>query len=148
MMEEHGEWVLPRSVSHDRDGRPARRQAAHDENGDRTKQWTSHNPRQLSSVGCPAFFSVSGLITLKLKATETISAKGDARARKVRARNKVSGRVTDIRKGPAMASISVDAGELKLTTAMTSQAADDLQLKQGDRVMTLFKDTEVMRQKA
>jgi molybdopterin-binding protein len=37
---------------------------------------------------------------------------------------------------------------LKLTTAMTSQAADDLQLKQGDRVMTLFKDTEVMRQKA
>jgi molybdopterin-binding protein len=47
-----------------------------------------------------------------------------------------------------MASISVDAGELKLTRAMTSQAADDLQLKQGDQVMTLFKDTEVMRQKA
>jgi molybdate transport system regulatory protein len=83
-----------------------------------------------------------------VKATEAIIAKGDAGAMKVSARNKISGRVTDIRKGPAMASVAVDAGELKLTTAITSQAVDDLQLKQGDQVTTLFKATEVMLQKA
>ena len=83
-----------------------------------------------------------------VKATEAIIAKGDAGAMKVSARNKISGRVTDIRKGPAMASVTVDAGELKLTTAITSLSVDDLQLKQGDQVTTLFKATEVMLQKA
>jgi molybdate transport system regulatory protein len=83
-----------------------------------------------------------------VKATEAIIAKGDAGAMKVSARNKISGRVTDIRKGPAMASVAVDAGELKLTTAITTLAVDDLQLKQGDQVTTLFKATEVMLQKA
>jgi molybdate transport system regulatory protein len=83
-----------------------------------------------------------------VKATEALIAKGDMGAMKVSARNKISGRVTDIRKGPAMASVTVDAGELKLTTAITSLAADDLQLKQGDQVTTLFKATEVMLQKA
>ena len=47
-----------------------------------------------------------------------------------------------------MASVTVDAGELKLTTAITTLAVDDLQLKQGDQVMTFFKATEVMLQKA
>ena len=83
-----------------------------------------------------------------VKATEAIIAKGDAGAMKVSARNKVSGRVTDIRKGPARASVSVDAGELKFTTAITSVAVDELQLKQGDQVTTIFKATEVMLQKA
>jgi molybdate transport system regulatory protein len=83
-----------------------------------------------------------------VKATEALIAKGDMGAMKVSARNKISGRVTDIRKGPAMASVTVDAGELKLTTAITSLAADDLQLKQGDQVTTFFKATEVMLQKA
>jgi molybdate transport system regulatory protein len=83
-----------------------------------------------------------------VKATEAIIAKGDAGAMKVSARNKISGRVTDIRKGPAMASGAVDAGELKLTTAITTLAVDDLQLKQGDQVTTLFKATEVILQKA
>ena len=47
-----------------------------------------------------------------------------------------------------MASVSGDAGELKLTTAVTTVAVDDLQLKQGDQVTTIFKATEVMLQKA
>ena len=51
-----------------------------------------------------------------VKATEALIAKGDMGTMKVSARNKISGRVTDIRKGPAMASVTVDAGELKLTT--------------------------------
>ncbi len=46
-----------------------------------------------------------------------------------------------------MASVTVDAGSWKLTTAITRQAVDDLQLKQGVQVTTLFKTTEVMLQK-
>jgi molybdate transport system regulatory protein len=83
-----------------------------------------------------------------VKATEGIIAKGDAGAMKISARNKVSGRVTHVEKGGAMAAVTVDARDWKLTTAITRQAADDLQLAPGDQVTTLFKSTEVLLQKA
>ena len=83
-----------------------------------------------------------------IKATEGMITKGDAGAMKISARNKISGRVTRIDKGPAMAAVSLDANNLKLTTAITRQAADDLQLAQGDQVTALFKATEVLLQKA
>ena len=83
-----------------------------------------------------------------VKATEGIITKGDAGAMKVSARNKVSGRITHIDKGPAMAVVTLDAQNWKVTTAITRQAADDLQLAQGDQVTALFKATEVLLQKA
>jgi molybdate transport system regulatory protein len=83
-----------------------------------------------------------------VKATEGIITKGDAGAMKVSARNKVSGRITHIAKGPAMAAVTLDARNWKLTAAITRQAADDLQLTQGDQVTALFKATEVLLQKA
>jgi molybdate transport system regulatory protein len=82
-----------------------------------------------------------------VKATEGIIAKGDAGAMKISARNKVSGRVTHVEKGPAMAAVTVDARNWTLTTAITRQAADDLQLAPGDQVTALFKSTEVLLQK-
>ena len=82
-----------------------------------------------------------------VKATEGIIAKGDAGAMKISARNKVSGRVTHIEKGPAMTTVTLDAQNWKLTTAITSQAAEDLQLAPGDQVTALFKSTEVLLQK-
>jgi molybdate transport system regulatory protein len=83
-----------------------------------------------------------------VKATGAFIAKGEAGGMKISARNRLSGRVTDIKKGPAMASVSIDAGNLKLTTAITRLAADDLQLAQGDQVTTFFKATEVILQRA
>lgn len=83
-----------------------------------------------------------------IKATEGMITKGDAGAMKISARNKISGRITRIDKGPAMAAISLDANNWKLTTAITRQAADDLQLAQGDQVTAFFKATEVLLQKA
>ena len=76
------------------------------------------------------------------------SSKGDAGAMKISARNKISGRITDIEKGSAMATVMIDARDCKLTTAITRQAADDLQLAPGDQVTALFKSTEVLLQKA
>ncbi len=83
-----------------------------------------------------------------IKATEGMITKGDAGAMKISARNKVSGRITRVDKGPAMAAVSLDANNWKLTTAITRQAADDLELEQGDQVTALFKATEVLLQKA
>ncbi|HKT34506.1 MAG TPA: TOBE domain-containing protein [Nitrospira sp.] len=83
-----------------------------------------------------------------IKATEGMITKGDAGAMKISARNRISGRVTRIDKGPAMATVSLDAKNWQLTTAITRQAADDLQLAQGDQVTALFKATEVLLQKA
>ncbi|HTL60302.1 MAG TPA: TOBE domain-containing protein [Nitrospira sp.] len=82
-----------------------------------------------------------------VKATEGMIAKGDAGAMKISARNKVSGRVTHVEKGQAMAAVTVDASNWKLTTAITRQAADDLQLVPGDQVTAFFKSTEVLLQK-
>ena len=42
-----------------------------------------------------------------------------------------------------MAGVTLDAQNWKLTTAITRQAAEDLQLAQGDQVTALFKATEV-----
>jgi molybdate transport system regulatory protein len=83
-----------------------------------------------------------------VKATEGIIAKGDAGAMKISARNKVSGRISRVDKGAAMATVTVDAQQWKVTTAITRQAADDLQLAPGDQVTALFKSTEVLLQKA
>jgi molybdate transport system regulatory protein len=83
-----------------------------------------------------------------VKATEAFIAKGDSGAMKISARNKVSGRVVEIMKGPAMGSVSIDAGQLKITAAITRHAVDDLQLAEGDQVTAFFKATEVMLQKA
>ena len=83
-----------------------------------------------------------------VKATEGMIAKGDAGAMKFSARNKVSGRIMHIDKGAAMATVTLDAQSWKLTTAITRQAVDDLQLAQGDQVTAFFKATEVLLQKA
>ena len=87
-------------------------------------------------------------VTAVIKATEGILTKGDAGAMKFSARNRVSGRITHIDKGPAMAAVTLDAQNWKVTTAISRQAADDLQLAQGDHVTALFKATEVLLQKA
>ena len=83
-----------------------------------------------------------------IKSTETLLLKGDLGGAKISARNKISGRVAGLQKGNAMASLAIDAGALRLTSAVTRQAIDDLQLSNGDAVTALFKATEVILQKA
>ena len=83
-----------------------------------------------------------------IKSTETLLVKGELPRAKISARNKISGRVAEIQKGNAMASVTIDAGALRLTSVVTRQAIDDLQLADGDAVTALFKATEVVLQKA
>jgi len=58
-------------------------------------------------------------------------------------RNQLPGTVTDIATGGAMASVklAVEGGEL--TSAITKEAATDLALTVGTRVVALIKSTEV-----
>lgn len=83
-----------------------------------------------------------------VKSTDTMLAKGDAADMMISARNRVSGRVTDIQKGGAMACVTIDAGNWKLTSAITRQAIDELQIENGEQVTAIFKATEVLLQKA
>lgn len=83
-----------------------------------------------------------------IKSTETMLLKGEVGGIKLSARNRISGRVTGIQKGNAMASVTIDGGSVKLTSAITRQAIDELELSNGDAVTAVFKATEVMLQKA
>ncbi|MFJ8467841.1 TOBE domain-containing protein [Streptomyces swartbergensis] len=58
-------------------------------------------------------------------------------------RNRLPGTVKDIATGDAMASVRVTVEGGELTAAITRDAADDLALSAGTRVVALIKSTEV-----
>lgn len=64
---------------------------------------------------------------------------------KISARNTVSGGVTHIEKGPAMTAVTLDAQNWKLVTAITSQAAEDLQLARRSGEGTLQIDGRLLQ---
>jgi len=59
-------------------------------------------------------------------------------------RNKLYGRIEEVRFEGLLAQISIDVGGQRITSIITSDAARDLGLKKGSRVYALVKATEVM----
>ena len=59
-------------------------------------------------------------------------------------RNKLRGRVTEIRREGLLVQVSIDVGGQMITSIITSDAADSLGLKKGVVVHALIKATEVM----
>ena len=59
-------------------------------------------------------------------------------------RNKLVGRVTEISFGGLFAEITVDVGGQQIVSIITKSACDDLELKVGMDIYTLYKATEVM----
>ena len=59
-------------------------------------------------------------------------------------RNKLFGRITDVRYDGLLAQVSIDVGGQTITSIITSDAARDLGLKKGVSVYALVKATEVM----
>lgn len=59
-------------------------------------------------------------------------------------RNKLFGRITEIRYDGLLAQVSIDVGGQVITSIITSDAARDLGLKKGVPVYALVKATEVM----
>jgi molybdopterin-binding protein len=59
-------------------------------------------------------------------------------------RNKLRGRVTEVRREGLLVQVSIEVGEQMITSIITSDAADSLGLKKGVVVYALIKATEVM----
>jgi molybdopterin-binding protein len=61
------------------------------------------------------------------------------------ARNKLKGVVKEIEKGEVAASVKIEiSGPATITSMITKEAAEDLDLKEGDKVGAIIKASEVM----
>lgn len=64
---------------------------------------------------------------------------------RISARNKIIGRVTKIKKDLVVAHVEIESSTpVRIVSVITSDAADDLALKVGDKVTAIIKSTEVM----
>lgn len=63
------------------------------------------------------------------------------------ARNQISGRVLDIQAGTAMSIVIIAMNGQQITSAITTQAVQELGLKPNDSVVALVKSTETMLMK-
>jgi molybdopterin-binding protein len=63
------------------------------------------------------------------------------------ARNKLVGKVKEVKLGEIMAQVTVKVGSNLIDSVITRSSADELQVKKGDTVTVVVKSTEVMIQK-
>ena len=64
---------------------------------------------------------------------------------KLSARNQLSGKIVELRKGQTTAHVRIDIGGGKLvTSSITNEAVDDLGLTVGDQVIAVIKASDVM----
>lgn len=67
---------------------------------------------------------------------------------KLTARNRLSGKVLEVKKGDLVSKITIEIDPAVLTSIITEEAVDKLDIKPGDRVYAVIKSTEVMIAKA
>ena len=65
--------------------------------------------------------------------------------KKLSARNQFRGRVVEVRKGQTTAHVRIDIGNgVIVTSSITNEAVDDLDLADGDDVVAVIKASDVM----
>jgi molybdopterin-binding protein len=62
----------------------------------------------------------------------------------ISARNKLKGKIVDVRKGATTAHVRIDVGGQTVTAAITNEAADELRLAPGQPVYAVIKASDVM----
>ena len=62
----------------------------------------------------------------------------------ISARNKLKGKVSEIKLGDVMAEVTIRVGQNIIDAIITRRSAEELQLKKGDSVVAVIKATEVM----
>ena len=68
---------------------------------------------------------------------------------KLSARNVLSGRVVDVRRGQTTSTVKIDIGNgVVITASITNEAVDDLALKAGDAASAVIKASDVIVGKA
>ncbi|MBV8850115.1 MAG: molybdopterin-binding protein [Methylobacteriaceae bacterium] len=64
---------------------------------------------------------------------------------KISARNRLKGKITDVKKGATTSHVRIDVGNGAVVTAsITNEAVDELDLKAGDSAYAIIKATDVM----
>jgi len=63
---------------------------------------------------------------------------------KAGARNVITGTVTDIKKGTIMCQVKFDVPASAMSSVMTVDSADEMQLKKGDKVQVIVKAIHVL----
>jgi molybdopterin-binding protein len=64
------------------------------------------------------------------------------------ARNRLIGKITEVKLGDIMAHVVVEVGDHEIESVITRRSADEMKLKVGDTVGAIIKATEVIIQKA
>ena len=63
---------------------------------------------------------------------------------KIGARNQIVGTVSDIKKGDVMCEVKLDVPASKMASVMTTDSANELELKKGDKVRVIVKAIQVL----
>jgi len=68
---------------------------------------------------------------------------------KLSARNQIPGKVVDVQKGQTTSHVHIDIGHgIVITSSITNEAVDDLDLKAGDQAVAVIKASDVMAGKS
>jgi molybdopterin-binding protein len=62
----------------------------------------------------------------------------------INARNQLRGRIKEIIRGPIVSEVEVSTPAGTVTSVVTTRSVDDLALRTGTEVVTVFKSTEVL----
>jgi molybdopterin-binding protein len=60
------------------------------------------------------------------------------------ARNKIKGKITDVKKGATTTHVKIDIGGAVITSSITNEAADELKLAAGQTAYAVVKASDVM----
>jgi molybdopterin-binding protein len=63
---------------------------------------------------------------------------------KLSARNKLKGKITDVKKGATTTHVKIDVGGAIVTASITNEAADELKLASGQTAYAVIKASDVM----
>jgi molybdopterin-binding protein len=63
---------------------------------------------------------------------------------KLSARNKLQGKIVDVKKGATTAHVKIDIGGQVVTAAITNEAAEELNLASGQTAYAVIKASDVM----
>jgi molybdopterin-binding protein len=63
---------------------------------------------------------------------------------KISARNRLKGKVVDVKKGATTAHVKIDISGTVVTASITNEAVDELGLKVGDTAYAIVKASDVM----
>ncbi|HMJ27110.1 MAG TPA: molybdopterin-binding protein [Xanthobacteraceae bacterium] len=63
---------------------------------------------------------------------------------KISARNKLEGKIVEVKKGATTAHVKIDIGGQMVTAAITNESAEDLKLAPGQPAYAVIKASDVM----